>query len=125
MMRNKHWQKEICFVFLTILLSIGWHISAWKCFGFDFWFWQPHHHQLVSDSVHIAAPVAVILKLLYLFLLKEASCDQMIVLRGPCDHKIMLRGPGDQVSSEGYQFVGIAVQERVTVASPFHPDLKL
>ena len=36
---------------------------------------------------------------------------------------IVLRGPGDQVASEGYELVGVAVQERVAVASPFHPDL--
>ena len=38
---------------------------------------------------------------------------------------IWLGGPGDQVSGEGDEFVGIAVQERVSVASPFYPDLKL
>ena len=93
------------------------------------------HNQLVSDSVHIAALLADTFKLLFQFLLQEASWDQMIVLRGPGDQMIGLRGPGDQmiglrgsgdqVSSERNQFVGVAVQEGVTVASPFHPDLKL
>ena len=118
MMRNKHWKKEICFVFLTILLSIGWHSclgASGSALALTFGFGNPIiHNQLVSDSVHIAALLADTFKLLFQFLLQEASWDQMIVLRGP----------GDQVSSEGYKFVGVAVQERVPVASPFHPDLK-
>ena len=42
-----------------------------------------------------------------------------------CEQMIVLRGPGDQVASEGYELVGVAVQERVAVASPFHPDLRV
>ena len=47
------------------------------------------------------------------------------ILGDRCEQMIVLRGPGDQVASEGYELVGVAVQERVAVASPFHPDLRV
>ena len=86
-------------------------ISAWKCFGSDFCFWQP------ADILYTyIAALVLVLKLLILSFCKEASDDQMIGLGG---------GPGDQVACEGYELVGVAVQERVSVASPFDPHLKL
>ena len=87
-------------------------ISAWKCFGSDFCFWQPAD---ILYTYNIAALV-LSLKLLILSFCEEASYDQMIGLG---------RGPGDQVAGEGNEFVGVAVQEGVSVASPFNPDLKL